>query len=121
MVWIPNNYITQTINNAFAKVGASPRDLRKLVYYAVDVLCREDRNSKDIIRPVAGTLMKLDIKAFKYNGCYYYWWDLLDDTNEWIASGLEFYPFSGDDISYVLFATRIGQAPFIFREKIRYY
>lgn len=120
MVYRPVNYLTQEIDKAFSCDDASPYQLRNVVYNAVDILYREDSNSKTITRCLKGTSMKILIRAFKYNARWYYWWDLVDGNEQWIAAGLEFYPFVDDKASFVLFATRIGQSPFIWRENIRF-
>lgn len=120
MVYRPINYLTQEIDKAFEKEFDSPRDLRNFVYNAVQCLYNEDSNSRTISKTLKGTLMSIKVMTFKYNGREYYWWDLFSDDQKWLCAGLEFYPFVDDEISFVLFATRNGQPPFVWRENIHY-
>lgn len=114
------NELTLAIARADYHENDSPFRRRAYVYKIVKILCQEDNNCKEIDRCLNGNNMKLEIKVFKYNSIVYYWWDLVSNKGDWVASGLEFYPFVDDNESFVLFATREGQGPFIFREGVRF-
>lgn len=116
-VSIPYNYITQTLKRLECIENLLKR--REIIYDVVCQLYGEDINSKTETRVICNTNKKLQILIFKYNGCAYYWWDLLSSNGLLEASGLEFYPFFDVSISFLLFATRTGQSPLIWREHIR--
>lgn len=120
LVYKRTNELMLAIARADAHEDVSPFQRRAYVYSMVKILCDEDNNSKEINKFLGGNNMKLEIKAFKYNGIMYYWWDLISDKEDWVAAGLEFYPFADDDASFVIFATREGQGPFVFRENVRF-
>lgn len=120
LVYKRTNELTLAISRADSHEDSSPFQRRSYVYSMVKILCNEDRNSKEIDKFLGGSDMKLEIKVFNYNGVMYYWWDLISGKGDWIASGLEFYPFADDASSFVLFATREGQGPFVFRENVRF-
>lgn len=120
LVYKRTNELTLAIARADSHENVSPLQRRSYVYNIVKILCQEDQGYKEIDRVLEGNNMKLEIKVFKYNSVIYYWWDLVSNKGDWMASGLEYYPFLDDNTSFVLFATREGQGPFIFRESVRF-
>lgn len=56
------------------------------------------------------------VKAFHYQGkIWLYWWDMYKNS-ALFKSGLEFFPWHGYPISYLIFATDFNQSPLMYTE-----
>lgn len=117
IVRLPYNAVTMSISHADQE--NDPVKRRQYIYDLVKTLYREDQNSQTFTKWICNGAKKLQILAFVYNGRDYYWWDLNSSDGHFEASGLEFYPFFDDPVSFIIFSTREGQSPFIWRENIR--
>lgn len=115
------NAITIAIENAEKNYPNDIRRQRQAILSSVNSIYGDNRpvNEKRSINICQGA-KRIDLIIFELNGRIYYWWDLVNLPSLVIlASGLEFYPFCDDNVSFLLFSTRPDQDPLVYTLNIR--